>query len=142
MMISPDQTSAYAANLTALLANASSVSLDIFTPPGSFGFFLQFDVDINNSATGFVSLDGFSYPSTTIGSETTITVPVSPTLNAQLAGSGTGTQMIIQVGGGYTAGNETFNIDNIRTTALVPEPMSFFSCGVAAGWFLLRRRSR
>jgi hypothetical protein len=141
MMISPDQTTAYAANLTTLLANAGSVSLDIFTPPGSFGFFLQFDVDINNSATGFVSLDGFSYPSTNIGSETTITVPVTPAQNALLAGSGTGTQLIVQVGGGYTAGNETFFIDNIRTTP-APEPVSIFSCGVAAGWFLLRRRSR
>jgi hypothetical protein len=140
MMISPDQTSAYAANLTALLANAASVSIDVLAPAGSFGGFLQFDIDINNSATGFVSLDGFSYPSTVLGTETTITVPLTFTQNLQLAGSGTGTQMIIQVGGGFSAGNETFEIDNIRTT--VPEPLSFFSCGVAAGWFLLRRRSR
>jgi hypothetical protein len=140
MMISPDATSPYALNLTALLQNAASISYDIYTPPGSFGFFLQFDTDINNSATGFVSLDGFSYQSTTIGSETTITVPMTAALRSALMGSGTGTQLIIQVGGGFTAGNETFYIDNIRTSE-VPEPASL---GALAGISVLTltRRSR
>ena len=118
-------TDAYSMNVTNLLANASALSFDVFTPPGSFGFFLQFDVDINNSATGFVSLDGFSYPSVAIGSESTITVPITAAQRAQLAGSGSGTTIIIQAGGGFTAGNETFFIDNLRTTSLVPEPASW-----------------
>src|SRR5579862_4458687 len=63
---------------TTILGSSSALNLDVFTPPASFGFFLQFDFDINNADTGFVSLDGFSYPATVIGAETTITVPISP----------------------------------------------------------------
>jgi hypothetical protein len=118
-------TDAYSMNVTNLLANASNLSFDVFTPPGSFGFFLQFDVDINNSATGFVSLDGFSYQSVSIGGESTITVPITAAQQALLAGSGSGTTIILQAGGGFTAGNETFFIDNLRTTAIVPEPASW-----------------
>ena len=100
--------SAYAMNMTSILANASDLKFDVFTPPGSFGCFLQFDVDINNSGTGFVSLDGFSYQGTSIGNETTFDLPITPAIRSALAGSGSGTTMIMQVGGGFTTGNETF----------------------------------
>jgi hypothetical protein len=139
-------TDAYSLNVTNLLANASALSFDVFTPPASFGFFLQFDVDINNSATGFVSLDGFSFPSVSIGNESTITVPITAAQRALLAGSGTGTTIIIQAGGGYSAGSETFFIDNLRTTA-VPEPASLVLLGlsmpalIAFGWRRLSRGS-
>ena len=111
---------AYSLNVTSVLSNASALSFDVFTPSGSFGGFLQFDVDLNNSALGFVSLDGFSYPSVTIGSESTISVPITAAQRATLAGSGTGTTIILQVGGGFTAGNETFYIDNLP---LSPNPL-------------------
>ena len=114
LMLSPGASTAYGLNLTSILANATSISFDILAPAGSFGGFLQFDTDINNSGTGFQSLDGFGYPATTIGTETTITIPVTAAERAQLASSGTGTQIIMQVGGGFTAGNETFYIDNVR----------------------------
>jgi hypothetical protein len=128
--------------MTSILANASAVSFDVFTPPGAFGFFLQFDVDIANNDTSFTSLDGFSYPATTIGAETTITVPITPALNAILAASTNPSALVLQVGGGFTAGNETMFIDNVRTTDLVaaPEPASLGL--LAAGSMLLLRKRR
>jgi hypothetical protein len=130
--------------LTSVLADAASVSLDVYTPPASFGYFLQFDVDIYNNDTGYVSLDNYSYPGVTIGAESTITVPVSSSLQAELAASSNPTYMAIQVGGGYTAGNETFYLDNIRTTA-VPEPSTLALLGVCAFALLgfgLRKRKQ
>ena len=129
--------------MTSTLAHASAVSFDVFTPPGAFGFFLQFDVDIANNDTSFTSLDAFSYPSTTIGAETTMTVQITPALNAILAASTNPSALVIQVGGGFTAGNETMFIDNIRTTdlaAAAPEPASLGL--LAAGSMLLLRKRR
>ena len=134
MLLSP-----FVASWTSLLAGASAVSLDVYTPPGSFGFFLQFDIDVNNADTGFQSLDSFSYPSTTIGSETTITVPVSPTLQAEFAASSNPTQFAIQIGGGSTTGNETMYLDNLRTVP-APEPASLGL--LASGFLFLGRRRR
>ncbi|MGO8838151.1 MAG: PEP-CTERM sorting domain-containing protein [Limisphaerales bacterium] len=125
--------------LTATLADAASVSFDVYTPPGSFGYYLQFDVDINNADTGFVSLDGYSYIGTAIGAETTITVPVSPSLQTALGASSNPTSMDFQVGGGYTAGNETLFIDNILATP-VPEPSTLAIAGLGAAPLLLFRR--
>jgi hypothetical protein len=140
LLISPnDRTTAYAMNVTNILQNAQSISFDVFTPPASFGFFLQWQLIINNNGTGFTNLNG--YDAVTIGSETTLTVPISAAQRAQLAGSADGTTMIFQVGGGYTAGNETFYLDNIRATpAPAPEPMSL---GVLAiGSLAMLRRWR
>lgn len=126
--------------LTTILGNASAVDLDIYTPPASFGYFLQFDIDINNADTGFVSLDSYSYPATTIGAEYTLSVPVSSALAATLAASSNPTAIYIQVGGGFTAGNETMFLDNLRAVNL-PEPASFSLLGIT-GLTLLRRRRR
>jgi hypothetical protein len=123
---------------TSILGNASAIQLDIFTPPGSFNGFLQFDMDINNADTGFQSLDGFSYPSTTIGSETTLTFSLTPAETATLHSSANPTSIIIQVGGGFSAGNETMYLDNLRTVP-APEPASL---GILAGGLLLLGRRR
>jgi hypothetical protein len=114
---------------TAALGSSSNLMLDVYTPPGSFGFFLQFDIDINNADTGFQSLDGYSYPATVIGAETTIKVPISPTLQAELLASTNPTQIAIQVGGGFSAGNETMYLDNLRVNG-IPEPSTYALLGL------------
>jgi hypothetical protein len=137
LLLGPSST-----GLTALLGTADSLSLDIFTPPASFGFFLQFDFDINHADSGFVSLDGFGYPSTTIGSETTITVPISPALRSILASSVNPSTLIIQVGGGFSADNETMYLDNLRVHT-VPEPSTIGLLGLGLfGLVPLVRRGR
>ena len=125
--------------LTSELAGASALSFDVYAPGGSFGYYLQFDVDINNSDTGYQSLDSYSYPGVSIGGETTITVPISASLQSALAASPNGTSIYIQVGGGFSDGNETFYLDNIR---LVPEPatLALFGLGMA-GVMVFRRRN-
>jgi PEP-CTERM motif len=114
---------------TAALGSSSNLSLDVYTPAASFGFFLQFDIDINNADLGFVSLDGFSYPSTVIGSETTITVPISQNIRSALLTSTNATQIAIQVGGGFTGGNETMYLDNLRVNG-IPEPSTYALLGL------------
>lgn len=125
--------------LTPLLGHASAIDLDIFAPSGSFGGFLQFDMDLNNNDLGFASLDGFSYPSTTLGAETTLVFPITPAQAATLAASSNPTTIILQVGGGFTAGNETFYMDNLRTSDL-PEPASLTLLGGGIMALTMRRR--
>jgi hypothetical protein len=134
--------SAFSSSFTTALGNATSLSFDVYTPSGSFGNFLQFDVDVNNTDTGFVSLDGFSYPSTVIGAETTITVPVSASLSSILAASVNPTQIIIQIGGGSSGNPQTMYLDNVRVTP-APEPgtMTLFGLG-ALGLLGFVRRCR
>ncbi|HUK81706.1 MAG TPA: PEP-CTERM sorting domain-containing protein [Verrucomicrobiae bacterium] len=136
MLLSP-----YQASWTALLGNAASLSLDIYTPPGSFGYYLQFDVDVNNADTGYQSLTGYSYPATVIGSQYTLTIPISPAIAAGLAASANPTQIAIQIGGGYSDGNETMYLDNLRVTA-IPEPSTFglLGLGVLSLFCVIRRR--
>jgi hypothetical protein len=131
--------SSFLPSLTSALAHAQSVSFDVTVPNGAFGGFLQFDVDINNNDTGFVSLDGFSYIAATIGGTKTITVPVSASLQSTLSASSNPTQLIIQVGGGSSGNPQTFYVDNIRTTA-APEPASLAMAALAAIPLLARRR--
>jgi hypothetical protein len=131
--------SPYSMTLTNTLAEATSVSLDVFAPSGSFGGALGIDMDIGNTATGFVSLDGYDYQSPTIGTESTITVPISSSLASELATSGDPTQFYIQVGGSYTPGNETIYFDNLRainnsTTPQTWTPTSSGNWNSVANW--------
>src|ERR1017187_10002767 len=78
--------SSYNSSWTSILANNPSVSLDVYTPPASFSYYLQVQLWVNNADTGYFQ-DG-SYFGTTIGSETTITFPTLPSaLVATLAAS-------------------------------------------------------
>ncbi len=125
--------------LTNTLADATSVSLDVFAPSGSFGGALGIDMDIGNSATGFVSLDNYDYQSPTIGTESTITVPISTSLASELAASGDPTEFYIQVGGSDTPGNETIYFDNLRainnsTTPQQWTPTSSGNWNSVANW--------
>jgi PEP-CTERM motif len=113
---------------TLLLGNAASLSLDIYTPPASFGFFLQFDVDVDNADIGYQSIDGYSYPATVIGSQYTLTIPIPAFIQTGLAASANPTTIVIQIGGGYTDGNETMYLDNLRVTA-IPEPSTIALLG-------------
>jgi hypothetical protein len=122
---------------TTLVAGGSAINLDVYAPSGSFGFFLQIDCDINNSDTGFVSLDGFSYKSANLGSETTLSFPISGALAQTLSTSLNPTEIIFQIGGGNTPGNETMYLDNVTLTP-APEPASLAFIG-ALGLFGVRR---
>jgi hypothetical protein len=124
MVLSP-----FVSGWTALLANATSLSLDIYTPPGSFGYYLQFDVDVNNADIGFQSIDSYSYPATTIGSEYTLTIPIPSSIRSGLAASSNPTQIAIQVGGGYTSPGDTMNLDNLRLNE-IPEPSTIALLGL------------
>jgi PEP-CTERM motif len=129
--------------LTSLLANSQSLSLDVYMPNPSFGYYLQFDIDINNLDTGFVSLTGYSYPGANLGAETTFTVPISASLRSTLASSSNPTEIDIQAGGGNTPGSQTMYLDNLRATPAVPEPATLALLGLGGLGFLgvaMRRR--
>jgi len=125
--------------LTTLLATASALNLDVYTPPSSYGYYDQIQLVINQpGGAGFLQL-GNTYYSTNIGSETTITAPITPAQDAALAANPTlATNIIMQIGGGYSAGNETMYWDNL--TATVPEPATLGLVGTGVSMLLLRRR--
>jgi hypothetical protein len=125
--------------LTNILANASSLSLDVDTSPGAFGYYAAFDFDINNAATGYESLDGYDYMGTAIGSEYTFTIPISPSIASALAASNDPTSINIQLGGGSGAG--TLFLDNLRATP-VPEPVSIGAIVSGVSLLALRRHRK
>jgi hypothetical protein len=138
MLLSP-----FVAGWTPILANATSLSLDIYTPNPSFGYYLQFDVDFNNADIGYQSIDGYSYPATVIGSEYTLTIPIPAGIASGLAASSNPTQIAIQVGGGYTSPGDTMYLDNLRVygPSEVPEPSTIALLGLGLlGLFAVRRR--
>lgn len=136
---------------TTELASAFELTWDVtnvYLPAGpATGGVQQWDIDINNSDTGFVSLTGFSYPAATLPNQAAnspltyrFVVTVPSTLRNELAASLNPTQIIFQVGGGNTPGNDQFWIDNL-TTGVIPEPTSF-SFIVISTLPLLRRRRK
>ena len=119
--------SAYSPSWTSTLANNPRVSLDVYTPPASFGYYLQVQLWVNNADTGYFQ-DG-SYFGTTIGSETTITFPDLPADKlAILATSSNPTQMGFQIGGG--GAGDVF-LDSLRVQQ-VPEPSTLVLLGLGA----------
>jgi autotransporter-associated beta strand protein len=103
---------------------ALSVSIDVKTPSGSFGFFQQWDMVVNNADTGYTSVDGYSYPqSPSIGNQSTLTFNIPASISSVLATSTNPTQIIFQVGGGHTAGNDTMYVDNLQ--AILAPPVTF-----------------
>lgn len=130
--------STYQNSYTTELGSSSAVTLDVYTPPGSFAYYLQVQFWINNADTGYQQLT--LYLGTTIGSETTLTFAIPTAIAATLSSSSNPTQMGFQVGGGYTAGNETMYLDNLQTVP-VPEPATAALMGIGgAGLLLIRRR--
>jgi PEP-CTERM motif len=119
---------------TTALAGANQIEFDVNVPnpnptTGAFGYFLQFDVVANNADIGYHSLDNFTYSdSANIGGQKTLKFTIPADVKAALATSTNPTQIILQVGGGYSyaytnqtttpATNpvvyETFYIDNLR----------------------------
>jgi hypothetical protein len=128
---------------TVALANATDLLLDVDTTPAAFGYFLQFDIEINNADTGFQSIDGYAYPSATIGSESTVTFPISPTISSELAASSNPTQIDISIGGG--GGGGEMYLDNLRGNGppvVLPEPMSLGAMGAGSVLLMLRRHRK
>lgn len=128
----------YRMSYTTALASASTLSLDVYAPAGSFGGYLQIQLWENNADTGYNQIpDGSTYLSTTIGSETTLTWTIPTSISSVLATSSSTTQIGFQLGGG--AGG-TMYLDNVRTTA-VPEPATLALAGLGMlGLLVFRRR--
>src|ERR1035441_8462914 len=51
--------SAYSPSWTSTLANNPRVSLDVYTPPASFGYYLQVQLWVNNADTGYFQDGGY-----------------------------------------------------------------------------------
>ena len=77
--------------LTAALANSSSVTSEVYVPAGDFGYYLQWDLALNQqSGLGYASVDGYSYAQdATIGGETTLTWTIPASMQATLAANPT-----------------------------------------------------
>ena len=107
-------------NLTALLANAASVSIDIDVPVGgSFGYYLQWDLSVNQpGGLGSVSVDGGQYTqAATIGGQATLTFAIPASVrSAMLANPSLPCYLSYAIGGGSTTGAMTIYLDNLRVT--------------------------
>jgi len=111
--------------LTYALANSSSVSLDVYVPAGDFGYYLQWDLALNQSGAGglgYQSVDGYSYQAANIGGEKTLTWTVPPAMKATLAANPTlPTSLNFQIGGGYTSASDAVYLDHL----VVTDPLSW-----------------
>ncbi len=133
LLVSPASTA-----LTAELATAAEVSIDVATAPGAFGFGTQWSAVINNADLGYTSLDGYTYTGAVgPGASGQLVWNITPAQRAVLAASSESSTLIFQVGGGDAG---TMYVDNVRLTP-VPEPSSLAMLMVLAGAALrLRRR--
>jgi hypothetical protein len=123
---------------TTALASSSALTLDVYTPPGSFGNNLTIYMVIYNSDLGVSGL--LNPETTTIGQETTLTFDIPSAAAAILAASSNTTRIEIEGVGGFTARNETAYLDNLQTVA-IPEPATLEWVGLgAAGILVMRRR--
>jgi hypothetical protein len=106
-------------NLTALLANAAAVNVDVSTPVGgSFGYYLQFELAVSLPGFGSTSFDGGTYSqSPSIGaaqSTLTYTVPLA-VRQLMAAHPGLAANLTFAIGGG---GSGTMYMDNLRIAPL------------------------
>jgi hypothetical protein len=132
--------------LTADLANAISVTLNVYVPAGDFGYYLQWDLALNQSGgLGYQSVDGYSYSqSATIGGEKTLTWTIPSSMQATLAANPTlPTSLNFQIGGGFTSASDAVYLDQLEITdAAVPEPASIALLGMGAAALLKFARRR
>lgn len=117
--------------LTSLLANAASVSVDVFAT--GFGGYLQWDLALNQQGTGglgYQSTDGYTYTqSPTLGAESTLTFTIPAAFRATLAANPTlPTSLNFQIGGGASG---TMYLDNLLITQ-VPEPGTLALAGLGS----------
>jgi hypothetical protein len=122
----------YSANLTHLLANAASVSVDVVDTGFSY---MQWDlvIDQPQSSTGFglgyTSVDGYSYSQSPSGAtQSTLTYTISPSIRQALQDNPTlPSRLVFQIGGGN--GGSVY-MDNLRITpianAATPAPAPLY----------------
>lgn len=123
---------------TTALASSAALTLDVYTPSGSFGNKLTIYMVIYNTDLGVAGL--LNSETTTIGQETTLTFDIPSAAAAILGASSNTTRIEIEGVGGFTAGNETAYLDNLQTIA-IPEPATLEWVGLgAAGIIAMHRR--
>ncbi len=122
--------------LTSQLANAASVSVDVFATGFSY---MQWDLTINQSGgLGYQSVDGYTYSqSPVIGTESTLTWTIPASFQTTLAANpGLAASLNFQIGGGNPG---TVYLDNLRINP-VPEPTAATLLGIGFAGLLIRRR--
>jgi hypothetical protein len=136
------------AGLAATLSGASALDIDVFAPSGALGYGPQIDVDVDDGGgvaggTGYLSLDGYGYPSPANGTEVTMVFPITPAQDAELAldAASTGVDIVMQPGSGTPTGAQipVLYIDNIQAVP-VPEPASLGLLALGASSLMMRRR--